>query len=67
MNERVIVALSGGVDSAVAALLLRRAGHDVEALHMTNWEEDEAGYCTAAADWRFTISGFPFTTPRAPS
>ncbi|HXQ63634.1 MAG TPA: tRNA 2-thiouridine(34) synthase MnmA [Steroidobacteraceae bacterium] len=52
MNERVIVALSGGVDSAVAALLLRRAGRDVEALHMTNWDEDEAGYCTAAADWQ---------------
>ena len=52
MNERVIVALSGGVDSAVAALLLRRTGHEVEALHMTNWEEDEAGYCSAAADWQ---------------
>jgi tRNA-specific 2-thiouridylase len=52
MNQRVIVALSGGVDSAVAALLLRRAGRDVAALHMSNWEEDEAGYCTAAADWQ---------------
>ncbi len=52
MSERVIVALSGGVDSAVAALLLLRAGHAVEALHMTNWDEDEAGYCTAAADWQ---------------
>ena len=52
MNERVIVALSGGVDSAVAALLLRRAGHDVEALHMTNWDADEAGYCSAAEDWQ---------------
>jgi tRNA-uridine 2-sulfurtransferase len=52
MNGRVIVALSGGVDSAVAALLLQRAGHDLEALHMTNWDEDEAGYCTAAADWQ---------------
>jgi tRNA-specific 2-thiouridylase len=49
---RVIVALSGGVDSAVAALLLRDAGHEVEALFMSNWEEDEDGYCTSAADWQ---------------
>ena len=52
MSERVIVALSGGVDSAVAALLLLRAGHPVEALHMTNWDDDEDGYCTASADWQ---------------
>lgn len=45
----VIVALSGGVDSAVAALLLLRAGCRVEALHMTNWEDAEPG-CTAADD-----------------
>jgi len=49
---RVIVALSGGVDSAVAALLMRDAGHEVEALFMSNWEEDEDGYCTSAADWQ---------------
>jgi tRNA-specific 2-thiouridylase len=44
-----IVALSGGVDSAVAVLLLRDAGHDVQCLHMTNWEDD--GYCDAARDF----------------
>jgi tRNA-specific 2-thiouridylase len=48
-NRRVILGLSGGVDSAVAAVLLQRAGADVHALHMTNWE-DEDGYCTAAED-----------------
>jgi tRNA-specific 2-thiouridylase len=48
-NKRVILGLSGGVDSAVAAVLLKDAGADVHALHMTNWEDDD-GYCTAADD-----------------
>jgi tRNA-specific 2-thiouridylase len=48
-NRRVILGLSGGVDSAVAAVRLIEAGAEVHALHMTNWE-DEDGYCTAAED-----------------
>ena len=44
-----MVAISGGVDSAVAALRLIDAGHRVEALHMTNWDEPD-GSCPAAED-----------------
>jgi tRNA-specific 2-thiouridylase len=48
-RHKIIVALSGGVDSAVAAMLLRDAGHDVECLHMSNWDD---GYCEAARDYQ---------------
>lgn len=49
--ELVIVGMSGGVDSSVAAHLLLRSGYQVEGLFMKNWEEDDGSeYCTAIAD-----------------
>ncbi|MGD0492241.1 MAG: tRNA 2-thiouridine(34) synthase MnmA [Steroidobacteraceae bacterium] len=50
--ETVIVGMSGGVDSAVAALLLRDAGFSVQGLYMSNWEDDDDAYCTAAEDFQ---------------
>jgi tRNA-specific 2-thiouridylase len=49
-DSPIVVALSGGVDSAVVALLLRDAGHAVQCLHMSNWEDD--GYCDNAREFQ---------------
>jgi tRNA-specific 2-thiouridylase len=51
-REKVIVGMSGGVDSSVAALLLLEQGYHVEGLFMKNWDEDDGSeYCTAKVDY----------------
>lgn len=63
---KVMLGISGGVDSSVAALLLQQANYEVEGLFMQNWEEDDrSGPCTTDADRKDAVAvcgrlGIPF-------
>jgi tRNA-uridine 2-sulfurtransferase len=56
-KQRVVVGMSGGVDSSVTAWLLKQQGYDVVGLFMKNWEDDDdSEYCSTRQDWIDVVS-----------
>jgi tRNA-specific 2-thiouridylase len=52
MRDTIVIGMSGGVDSAVAASILVENGYNVEAVFMKNWDEEDQEFCTAAEDYK---------------
>ncbi|MEO8838426.1 MAG: tRNA 2-thiouridine(34) synthase MnmA [Herbaspirillum sp.] len=56
-RKKVVIGLSGGVDSSVAAWLLKQQGYEVVGLFMKNWEDDDdSEYCSSRQDWIDAVS-----------
>ena len=56
-KQKVVVGMSGGVDSSVTAWLLKEQGYDVVGLFMKNWEDDDdSEYCSTREDWIDVVS-----------
>jgi tRNA-specific 2-thiouridylase len=57
MSRKVVIGMSGGVDSSVAAWMLKEQGYDVVGLFMKNWEDDDdSEYCSTREDWIDAVS-----------
>ena len=55
--KKVVIGMSGGVDSSVAAWMLKEQGYEVIGLFMKNWEDDDNDeYCSARQDWLDVVS-----------
>jgi tRNA-specific 2-thiouridylase len=56
-KKKVVIGMSGGVDSSVSAWLLKEQGYDVVGLFMKNWEDDDdSEYCSTREDWIDAVS-----------